>query len=336
MNSQIQSSKLQPAKRGFTLVELLVVIAIIGLLIAILLPSLGKARDRAKTAVCASNLKEIGVAFRMYTESENNGKTYSSNTSLPGTFWFYVAQPYLNDNKKAYLCPKATYPAVQSPDDATVEVQWGNTTSIWDGFANNGRWIKWVNINKINPAYYNVTSNPGSLVGRDTNGNDYNLANGNTRNAAIGYQSSYGINTWADAHATPSTTTDPLAAPFRTFYNYDRQDIVLFSDCTWANTAGSTTAGPLGGTVSIVSGPLVGNSPSGSGLYPGEINSADDLTGAHTSDSVGRVLLDRHNKAINAAFVDGSASTVQLQDIWHVAWYVGWRNADIPSNFISQ
>jgi len=59
-------------RRGFTLIELLVVVAIIALLIAILLPSLGRARDTAKTVRCASNLKQVYTGITLY-EAQNEG-----------------------------------------------------------------------------------------------------------------------------------------------------------------------------------------------------------------------------------------------------------------------
>ena len=72
------------SSRGFTLIELLVVVAIIALLVAILLPSLKRAREQAKRAVCASNIHQLIVGLHLYHE-DNGGELPGRSGYVPHT-----------------------------------------------------------------------------------------------------------------------------------------------------------------------------------------------------------------------------------------------------------
>jgi len=69
--------------KGFTLIELLVVIAIIAILMAILIPTLHRAREQGQRAACLSNLKQLTVAWMMYAD-ENDNKIVHACTGKPG------------------------------------------------------------------------------------------------------------------------------------------------------------------------------------------------------------------------------------------------------------
>ena len=72
---------------AFTLLELLVVMAILGVLAALLLPTLTRSRETARAAVCMSNLHQIGVALQLYLQENNNRlpvmRDVSTNTNTP-------------------------------------------------------------------------------------------------------------------------------------------------------------------------------------------------------------------------------------------------------------
>lgn len=98
-------------KKKFTLIELLVVVAIIGILASMLLPSLAKARDKGKMAVCKSNLKQIGYCAAMYSDANSDwyavstGNWLSSISNTSGEAIMMGKYAELADGPQAFYCP---------------------------------------------------------------------------------------------------------------------------------------------------------------------------------------------------------------------------------------
>lgn len=91
--------RLNLKQKAFTLIELLVVIAIIAMLLSVLLPSLRKAKEQARSVVCRSNLKQLTFGLKTYTTE------YDDRIELDyegGNYWFHKIAPYLGDQAYQY------------------------------------------------------------------------------------------------------------------------------------------------------------------------------------------------------------------------------------------
>ena len=103
---------------AFTLIELLVVIAIIAILAAVLLPALSKAKAQGHSAKCKSNLRQMGIALRMYVDDNRVYPFGASATSIQPlqNWWDSLAQFHgITWTNRAFHCP-----AYQGPIDGVV------------------------------------------------------------------------------------------------------------------------------------------------------------------------------------------------------------------------
>jgi prepilin-type N-terminal cleavage/methylation domain-containing protein len=125
MYSSVEDRSSRTVQTGFTLIELLVVIAIIAILAAMLLPVLARAKESARSTQCRNNLRQIGIAARLYADDNRdtffclqggsiiyggqwtlgpNSTTLRAPTDYEG-YWALGYYQYFSGNQKVFACP---------------------------------------------------------------------------------------------------------------------------------------------------------------------------------------------------------------------------------------
>ncbi len=204
--------------KGFTLIELLVVVAIIAVLVAILLPSLQSARENARTIVCSSQMRQLGLQFLNYIQGNNDYLPCAQYGNFPAWYWYQLGDETLQSpdtrwnngviretNSKLVSCPSINVSLYLRPG-------WPNAIDIGlNAWFDHPSWLRYARVRVSQVEQPNRCAAMGDITPAITAGYSYRLFefDGN-RNAWPEYRHN---NTWCnfyfvDGHGQPMVEKD--------------------------------------------------------------------------------------------------------------------------------
>jgi general secretion pathway protein G len=164
--------------QGFTLIELLTVIAIIGILAAIIIPTVGKVRDSAKKAQCVSNLKQIGMTIGLFLNENKNIMPFSADDTSTGWHQYMAPLTRLTRStatiqKEAFNDPKANHIFNCPSDTNFYRTYTANAQFMIQRISNPGKTMPYTKIPSPSTKIIVTDSEPPAIVPADPT-----LANG--------------------------------------------------------------------------------------------------------------------------------------------------------------
>jgi len=289
-------------RKGFTLVELLTVISIIALLMAILLPILGRVRRSARAGVCLSNLRQWGMVYKMYTD-EFDGR-------LPqdyGEFaWYYPLSPYYSNDAKILLCPTARKAA--DPDGTDSGPPFGGTFLAWGHFEPADARPAWDTCGSygLNHWAYKSGKRENAEKRENTDGDEESKRGlGFVLDRRVRIPRRIGPTQRIEMpRGFASTNEDPNEPKpnryWATAYARNSNSIPLVFDSSWLYAHFVEDASPP---------------------------SKDADSGIGSFSYANPVCIDRHNGGINFLFMDFSVRKAGLKELWTLKWHGQYNTA---------